>query len=65
MIPKSGNRFSEKIMLRKKLELDGDSKKLSCSRACLQLLELYARTDQNQTQNALHLAQSSDSQISN
>jgi hypothetical protein len=27
MIPKSGNRFSEKIMLHKKLERDGDSKK--------------------------------------
>jgi hypothetical protein len=26
MIPKSGNRFSEKIMLYKKLQLDGDSK---------------------------------------
>jgi hypothetical protein len=27
MIPKSGNRFSEKIMLHKKLERDDDSKK--------------------------------------
>jgi hypothetical protein len=26
MTPKSGNRFSEKIMLHKKLERDGDSK---------------------------------------
>jgi hypothetical protein len=27
MIPKGGNRLSEKIMLHKKLERDGDSKK--------------------------------------
>ena len=27
MIPKSGNRFSEKIMLNKKLDRDDDSKK--------------------------------------
>jgi hypothetical protein len=27
MIPKSGNRFSEKIMLKEKLERDDDSKK--------------------------------------
>jgi hypothetical protein len=40
MIPKSGNRFSEKIMLHKKLERDGDSKKsypvlVAVSHACI------------------------------